>query len=352
MNMTLSVKTVESPKGLIKVFTLSNTKGTQVDVTNLGATITRFLTKDKKGQLRDIVLGYDPIEAYFKNTNTYFGATVGRSANRLAGARFTLNENQFQIPQNEGENNLHSGPNGYQIRLWDVASYQESDSAISFMLNSPDGDQGYPGNLAITVGFKLSEDNELLITYKGVSDKDTLFNVTNHSYFNLNGHESGSIEKHSLQLLADAFTPIVDSHSIPSGEIRPVDGSAFDFRKPKEIGKDISSKDQQLHFAGGYDHNWVLNTPSMEEPFAIAVGDTSGIKLEAYTTLPGVQFYSGNFLDGDMGKDHHHYQKRQGFCLETQYFPNAINIEGFASPLLKAGQEICTQTKYKVSIVS
>lgn len=348
--MTISVKTVESPKGLIKVFTLSNTKGTQLEVTNLGATITHFLTPDKNGQLRDIVLGYDPIEAYFNNTNTYFGATVGRSANRLDGARFTLENQEFQIPQNEGKNNLHSGPNGYQIRLWGVASYQETDSSITFTLNSPDGDQGYPGNLAITVTFELSDDNELLITYKGVSDKDTLFNLTNHSYFNLNGHDSGSVEEHSLQLFADHFTPMIDSHSITSGEIRPVEGSAFDFTSPKTIGQDIACDDQQLLYAGGYDHNWVLSNPSMEKPFAIATGNESGIKLEAYTTLPGVQFYSGNFLDGDTGKEQQNYQKRQGFCLETQYFPNAINIEAFESPILEAGQETFTQTKYKVSL--
>ncbi len=347
--MTISVNETFSDKGLIKVFTIENKLGSKVNITNLGATITNFWTKDKDGNLRDIVLGYEPVDSYFDNTDTYFGATVGRSANRLAKAQFTLNDKVYQIPQNEGANNLHSGPNGYQIRLWNVDQFNPEASSLTLILNSPDGDQGYPGNLAVSVNFELNDENELTITYKGISDQDTVFNLTNHSYFNLNGHDSGTIEKHKMQLFADAFTPMIDSHSITSGEIRPVDETPFDFRASKTIGQDINKDYDQLFFAGGYDHNWILNEPSMKAPFAISRDDQSGIKLEAFTTLPGVQFYTGNFLNGNAGKENTTYGKRNGFCLETQFFPNALNNANFASPIIKASEEIITQTKYKLS---
>lgn len=346
--MTISATETLSNQGTIKVFTLENSLGSKVTITNLGATITNFWTKDKDGKLRDIVLGYDPIDSYFENTDTYFGATVGRSANRLAKAQFTLNDKQYQIPQNEGANNLHSGPKGYQIRLWGVGQVNPETSCLTLTLNSPDGDQGYPGNLAVSVIFELTDENELVITYKGISDQDTVFNLTNHSYFNLNGHDSGSIENHQMQVLADAFTPMIDSHSITSGEIRPVDQTPFDFRTSKTIGQDINEDYDQLVYAGGYDHNWVLNEPSMDKPFAIAQGNQSGIKLEAFTTLPGVQFYTGNFLNGNAGKDGASYSKRNGFCLETQFFPNALNNDIFASPIIKANEEYISQTKYKI----
>lgn len=347
--MTITVEETFNKEGMIKHFTIENKLQTRVKIANLGATITHFIVRDKEGKDVDIVLGYNPVETYFDNTDTYFGATVGRSANRLANANFTLNDQEYKIPKNEGENNLHSGPTGYQIRLWNVASYSPEDQSLTFTLNSLDGDQGYPGNLAISVTFELTDANELIISYKGISDQDTLFNLTNHSYFNLNGHDQGTIENHLMELKADTFTPIIDSHSITSGEMREVTDTAFDFKQAKTIGKDIESSEEQLVFAGGYDHNWILTEPSMDTPFAVVKGDLSGIQLEAFTTLPGVQFYTGNFLDHNKGKDGKIYGKRNGFCLETQYFPNAINIDAFESPILRANQEVTTQTKYKVT---
>ncbi|WMB28746.1 galactose mutarotase [Streptococcus didelphis] len=275
---------------------------------------------------------------------------MGRSAGRLAGGRFSLHGKTYQLRQNQGENNLHSGPNGYQIRLFQLVPEETSETQLTLSLESPDGDQGYPGNLTFSVSFELNQTNELTITYKAISDQDTLFNVTNHSYFNLNGHESGSIEAHSLQLKAKTFTPLENEAAIPSGEIREVTGSAFDFQEAKPIGRDINAKEQQILYAGGYDHNWILTEPSLLKPFARAIGDQTGIQLEVFTDLPGVQVYTGNFIDNEKGKDGTIYGKRAGFCLETQFYPNAVNFPHFPSPIIKANQEVRHKTKYRLSL--
>ncbi|WP_242258667.1 aldose epimerase family protein [Streptococcus thoraltensis] len=346
----LQTQQVNTPNGTISKITLSNGNETSIVVSNLGATLLNFKTPDKNGKLQDIVLGFDTIEEYFRNTDTYFGATIGRIANRTETASFSLDGETFQIDKNEGKNNLHSGPNGYQIRIWEVESLDESSNQVTFKLDSSDGDQGYPGNLTLKITYRLTDDNQVTITYQALSDKNTPLSPTNHSYFNLNGHASGSIENHLLQLNASAFTPIKDSTSIPTGQIADVEGTPFDFRKPKTIGQDIDQPFDQLQFAGGYDHNLVLDNPNLQTAFATVIGDKSGIKLEAFTDLPGVQFYTGNFLNNHPGKAQASYGKRHGFCLETQFFPNAINVPNFPSPVLKANTPATYQTIYKVSI--
>lgn len=345
----IETKHFETEQGQLITVTLTNQRGTSVSVTSLGATLLNFKTKDSKGQLTDIVLGFDKVEDYFDNSNTYFGGTVGRVANRTENATFSLEGTAFQLPQNEGHNNLHSGPNGYQIRLWKVDSLDETDNLVRFSLDSPDGDQGYPGNLKLTVTYQLDHDNALKITYDALSDRDTPFSPTNHSYFNLNGHQATNIDKHLLCIKASHYTPLKDETSIPSGDIIKVAETPFDFTSPKTIGKDINDNCEQLELAHGYDHNFVIDSPSLDVPFATAVGDQSGITLEAFTNLPGVQFYTGNFLGGIVGKEQVSYPNRSGFCLETQHFPNAINTPDFPSPVLKANIPVTYQTIYKVS---
>lgn len=345
----IQIKTLKTTTGDIKKVTLSNAQETAITVTNLGASLLQFLTKDKHHHLQDIVLGFDDIEAYFDNRDSYLGATVGRVANRTEHASFTLNDQVFQIPNNEGNNNLHSGPDGYQIRIWDIKETDSKNNHVTFTLDSPDGDQGYPGHLSLDVTYHLTDDNQLIISYKATSDKATPFSPTNHSYFNLNGHQAGHIDNHLLQLNATAYTPLKDEHSIPSGEICTVKGTPFDFTKPKAIGRDINHHFDQLTIANGYDHNFVISEPSLKAPFARVVGDQSGIVLEVFTNLPGVQFYTGNFLNNIPGKNQTTYGKRQGFCLETQHFPNAINIPNFPSPVLEANTTTIYQTIYKVS---
>ncbi|WP_367783585.1 aldose epimerase family protein [Streptococcus pluranimalium] len=347
----LQTQKISTAQGSVTNITLSNRNQTSLIISSLGATLLSFKTQDKKGKLQDIVLGFEAIDDYFTNTDTYFGASVGRIANRTENARFSLNGETFQIAKNEGNNNLHSGPNGYQTRIWEVDCLDEVNNQVTFKLESPDGDQGYPGNLILHISYQLTEDSHLKITYQALADKDTPFSPTNHSYFNLNGHASGSIENHLLKLNASTYTPIRDSKSIPIGDIADVEGTPFDFKNPKTIGQDISQSFDQLELAGGYDHNFVLDHPSLQQPFATVIGDRTGIILEAFTDLPGVQFYSGNFLNNHPGKERALYGKRHGFCLETQFFPNAINTPHFPSPVLKANTPTTYQTIYKVGVM-
>lgn len=330
---------------------LSNKAQTYVDISSIGASITSIFFKDKTGQLIDVVLGYEEPEDYKTNTNTFFGATVGRNANRIEGAHFSINGTVHQLTANEGVNNLHSGPNGYQIRTWTVSEINEVNNKLILTLNSPDGDQGFPSQLEMTACFQLTESNQLIVRYSGISDAATIFNPTNHSYFNLNGHNSGSIEEHFLTIKASHFTPVKDSHSIPSGEVKEVKGTAFDFTSFKEVGQDINSTDEQLLFTGGYDHNWVLDDPSLSTISASLIGNKSKIRLDLATNLPGVQFYSGNFLDQEPGKNQATYPKRGGLCLETQYFPNAANTNNFLSPLMQANTLTEYVTIFKFSLV-
>lgn len=320
----------------------------QLTVTDLGAHLTKLLVKDRKGQYRDVVLGFDTVEAYANNTDTYFGAIVGRNCNRIAGARFVLENQTYQMPKNEGDNNLHSGPNGYQLRGWQLEEKDEKENKVIFSLLSSNGDQGFPGKLQLKLTYQLLDDT-VIIKYVGTSDATTIFNPTNHSYFNLNGHDSGDVLNHELQLQAAFYTPVKDAKSIPTGEILAVKGTPFDFTSAKKIGRDIQLKDQQLSFGRGYDHNFVV-TAEIGEPFAVVYGPLSGIEMTVTTDLPGVQFYSGNFLQGNLGKQGATYPKCGGFCLETQYFPNSINTPSFVSPVLEKNSTKITETTYHFSV--
>jgi len=329
------------------LYTIRNSNGMEISATNLGAVLVNAVVKAKTGELIDVVLGYDTASAYEKNSY-YFGATIGRNANRIENGRFTIEGLEYQVPQNERGNSLHSGPDGYGFRLWDVFDPDESANTVSFRMNSPDGDQGYPGNFTVTVSYSLTDENEIVIKYEGESDRATIANLTNHSYFNLNGHNSGSILDHTLRISASGYTPVKNPMSIPTGEVAPVENTPMDFRSAKRIGRDIEADFQQLKFGSGYDHNFALDNWNGElRKIAEAEGDQTGITMEVYTDLPGVQLYSGNFINKESGKAGATYERRGGFCLETQYFPNAVNEPAFASPVLAAGEKYHTTTIYK-----
>lgn len=329
------------------IYKLMNSSGAYMKVTDYGVTIVQVVVPDREGKLTDVVLGYDSLDGYMANDG-YFGATIGRSGNRTANAAFTINGIEYHMQANEGVNNLHSGPDGFDQVVWQVKEIAEDQNSITFGRISPDGEQGFPGNLNISIRIEFSEENELIIDYSGACDADTVLNLTNHSYFNLSGHGSGDNSGTELQIFADAITPVKDSASIPTGEIRPVEGTPMDFREPKPIGKEIDADYDQLQFAGGYDHNYVLNDyeKGVGRLAARAWAEDTGIAMDMITDLPGVQFYAGNFIQERTGKEGAVYSKRSGFCLETQYFPNAVNQPEFPSPVVKAGTLYETATIY------
>lgn len=325
----------------------------KMTVSDFGAELIRLAVRDRAGQFRDVVLGFNTFADYQGNDDTYFGAIVGRNCNRIGDAQFQLGGKLYTLDKNDGENNLHSGVHGYQIRLWDVepdadtgnSANSAAKNAITFVMHSPDGDQGYPGALDLKVTYTLLDDG-ISITYNGQADATTIINPTNHSYFNLNGHGSGDILSHTLQMNAAFYTPVKDAAAIPTGEILSVKDTPFDFTEAKEIGRDINSSHPQMVYGLGYDHNWAI-TSEADEPFATVFAKESGIEMKAYTDRPGVQFYSGNFMKEQVGKDGATYNYRTGLCLETQMFPNAINTKTFASPIISAGQNVTTQTQYR-----
>ncbi len=326
-----------------KLYTLTNDAGMSAGFTDYGATLVKLLVPDQDGKLRDVVLGYKDAAGYEAGTES-IGATVGRNANRIAGASFELNGRTYKLDANQNGNNLHSGFDVYNKRFWKVQEAQ--DGHITFLLHSPDKDQGYPGTLDMKLTCELTEENEIRFTYDAVPDQDTIINMTNHSYFNLNGHDSGDILSHKIVLDADAFT-MADEQSIPTGEIVDVAGTPMDFRKGRVIGAEIDAPYQALQFGKGYDHNWVLKNDGKFAKIAEAAGDASGIVMEVYTDLPGIQIYTGNFLDQEPGKDGAVYPYRAAVCFETQYFPDAVHHENFSGPVCKAGQAYHTVTAYR-----
>lgn len=326
------------------LYTFENKNGMVMEVTDFGATLFALLVPDKDGNLCDVVLGYDAPEGYEGPAGTFFGATVGRNANRISKGLFTLNGKTYQLAVNNGPNNLHSGLDFYSFRIWNVK--EMTDNSITFSLHSPDGDQGYPGALDIDVTYTLTDDNAVKIDYYGVPDQDTVINMTNHSYFNLDGHASGSILNHEVWIDADTFTR-ADEVSIPTGEYTPVEDTPMDFRTKKKVGRDITQEYEALIFGNGYDHNWVLNNDGKLAKVAELSSDVSGIKMEVYTDLPGVQIYTANFVEHEVGKQGVVYEKHQGICFETQYFPDAVNHENFPSPICKQGEVYQTTTIYK-----
>ncbi|MFC1736423.1 aldose epimerase family protein [Candidatus Hydrogenedentota bacterium] len=336
---------------LADLYTLTNDNGMTAEITNYGGIVVSLTVPDRNGKPADVALGFDTLEEYIKD-NPYFGCIVGRYANRIARGKFTLNGVEYALAVNNGENHLHGGINGFDKVIW-KAKEVRSDAGVGLELSylSKDGEEGYPGNLSATVLYTLTNKNELKIDYSATTDKDTVINLTNHSYFNLAGAGSGDILGHELMINADKFTP-GDKGLIPTGEITSVKGTPLDFTASTTIGARIENDYKQLALSGGYDHNFVLN--NSDEPLALAARvcePTTGRVMEVFTTEPGLQFYTGNFLQGEIkGKDGKIYKKRHGFCLETQHFPDSPNKPEFPSPVLKAGEKYRTTTIYRFSV--
>lgn len=329
------------------LYTLTNNKGVQLKITNYGGIITSFVTPTKTGASSSIVLGFDQLSAY-RDTGylahcPYFGATIGRYGNRIANGKFTLDGKAYTLATNNGKNSLHGGLKGFDKVVWDAAPLDNTTPSLTLNYLSKDGEEGYPGNLKVSVKFTLSDDDELTIEYNAETDKATPINLTNHSYWNLTGDAKNTILDHSLMIDADKYTP-VDTTLIPTGELKPVKGTPFDFTSPHTVGERINS------VPGGYDHNFVLNHKMGSMDKVAEVTDaTSGRKLEVYTTEPGIQFYSGNFLDGTLKTSYGTpIQKHAALCLETQHFPDSPNQTAFPSTTLKPGEKYHTTTKYKV----
>lgn len=346
------------PFGTIKndeqatLYIMTNKSGCKVSVCDFGATIVSIKVPDRMGNFADIVLGYDDVESYKTRAN-YFGATVGRCCNRIGKAEFTLNGKTYKLAKNDGNNHLHGGLNGFEsVNFETLIRKNDGGQYLSFHHLSPDGDQNYPGNLDVTVTFTLTDDNELIIHYTAVSDADTVCNLTNHSYFNLSGHDSGDILSQMVKIYADNFTPS-DSESIPTGEIKSVENTPMDFRDFHKVGERIDADFEQLRNAGGYDHNWVLNKGGERlHPCAEMYDEKSGRHITFLTTAPCTQFYTGNYVSPDQpkGKGGTAYPRRGGMCMETQYAPDAINKPNFTSTILKEGKTFDETTVIKFDI--
>jgi aldose 1-epimerase len=322
----------------------------EIRATNYGGIVVSLRVPDKKGHLDDIALGFDDLKGYLANT-PYFGALIGRYGNRIANGKFTLDGKEYVLARNNGPNSIHGGQKGFDKAVWQAESFQNAQGVgIILTYTSKDGEEGYPGNLKTKVTYTLTDKNEWIIDYEAVTDKATPVNLTEHTYFNLRGEGKGDVLGHILQLHASRFTP-VDQNLIPTGELRPVKSTPMDFTEPTPIGSRIDADYEQLRLGHGYDHNFVLDKEGSEPVLAARVKEpTSGRVLEVYTTEPGLQFYSGNFLDGTItGKQGHSYKKRYGFCLETQHFPDAPNHPDFPTTILRPGQKYHSRTIYKLS---
>ena len=332
----------------IEIFTLTNAAGVEVKAITYGGIITSWRVPDRNGQIADIVLGYDDPAGYLKNNSPYLGAIIGRYGNRIGKAQFVLDGRTYALAANNGVNHLHGGRIGFDKVLWDGQAVRGGGGVgVAFSRTSVDGEEGYPGNLKVRVTYTLTDKNELVVAYEATTDKPTVVNLTQHTYFNLAGQGSGDILGHELRINADRFTP-VDAGLIPTGELAPVDKTPLDFRKPTMIGLRIGSDHPQMQYGGGYDHNWVLARSGPGLSLAAEVYESrSGRTLQVRTTEPGLQFYSGNFLDGTItGKDGRVYLRRYGFCLETQHFPDSPNKPTFPSTTLRPGATYRSRTVF------
>lgn len=337
----------------IKLYKLKNKNGVEVHITNFGAIITSIVVPDRDGKLGDIALGYNDVSGYINAVDKpYFGAIVGRYGNRIALGKFTIDGEEYKLATNNGPNALHGGVIGFDKVVWDAETkVGASGQQVILKYLAKDREEGYPGNLQVQVTYTLDDKNQLLVDYHATTDKATPVNLTQHTYFNLKGEGNGDILGHELTLHASHYTPVNET-LIPTGEIAPVAGTPFDFRKAKPIGRDIGQENEQLRFGGGFDHNWVLyeSTQSPLRPAAEVYEPTTGRVLTITTTEPGIQFYCGNFLDGRLkGKSGQPYVHRGGFCLETQHFPDSPNQPKFPSTILKPGQTYQTQTVFRFS---
>lgn len=353
-NTAMKLEIVKAPfgqtaDGAADMYTLTNENGVTINITNYGGTIISILAPDKDGTFGDVILGYDSLSSYVA-ASPYFGSIVGRYGNRIAKGKFTLDGKSYSLVKNNGANHLHGGTKGFDKVMWNAQPMQENDRVgLELTYQSKDMEEGYPGNLSVKVIYTLDNNNDLKIDYTATTDKKTVCNLTNHTYFNLAG--SGTILDHQLMIDADAFTP-VDSTLIPTGELRPVAGTPFDFKTATAIGARIEQADEQLKFGNGYDHNFVLNNSNGNlRKVATLYEPTSGRLVEVSTTEPGLQFYSGNFLDGsNVGKRNKPYAFRTGMCLETQHFPDSPNQPKFPSVVLEPGKTYATQTVYRFTV--
>lgn len=341
-------KTAEGTE--VSLYTLKNSKGMEAAITNYGGIVVSLKTPDKNGQFADIVLGFDSLDGYLKE-HPYFGAIIGRYGNRIGGAKFAIAGKEYKLAANNGPNSLHGGIKGFDKKVW-AAQVDDATNSLILRYSSPDMEEGYPGKLDVQVTYTLTEANELRINYKATTDKETVVNLTNHSYFNLAGQGNGDILNHSIQIMSEKTTP-VDATLIPTGELKDVAGTPFDFTAPHKIGERINdTSDEQIKFGGGYDHNFVVDGQAGSlRPAARVTEPTSGRAMEVLTTEPGVQFYTGNFLDGTLtGKGGKVYQKRFGLCLETQHFPDSPNKPQFPTTTVKPGQTYLSTTVYRFSV--
>ncbi len=329
----------------VELFLLRNDNGMEVALSNYGAAIVSIRVPDKNGKIEDVTLSYDSLSD-LRAGKSYFGCIVGRFANRIGGAQFTLDGVTYNVPKNDGNNALHGGVNSIDKQVWKA---RKMNDAIRFTIDIPDGENGYPGTMKVTVVYSLKADNSLVIDYTATTDQPTVVNLTNHVYFNLSGDPSRTILNHEVAIRSSQFTP-VESTLIPTGELKAVKGTPFDFSASKPIGRDINMDDQQLVFGKGYDHNFVLDKRNPSEAAVVVVEPVSGRKMEVFTTQPGVQFYTGNFLNGTEKGRGVSYAYRTGFCLETQQFPDAPNKSQFPSPVLRPGEKWVGQTIYRFSI--
>lgn len=335
----------------VKLFTLTNGSGAEVRAISYGAILVSIKLPDRNGRFGDVVIGHDSLDGYLTRSR-FFGALVGRYGNRIGGAQFTLDGTRYVLARNNGANHLHGGVKGFDKVVWQGSVNKDSRGpSVSFTRTSPDGEEGYPGALAVRVTYTLTDKNELILDYHATTDKPTIVNLTNHSYFNLSGEGSGDILGHRVMIDADAFTP-ADAGQIPTGELAAVAGTPFDFRRETPIGLRIDADHEQLRVGSGYDHNFVLSKPGPGLQHAVRVVDpASGRTMDVSTTEPGVQFYTGNKLDGSYnGKSGHVYGKRSALCLETQHFPDSPNKPAFPSTVLRPGQEYRSTTVYAFGV--
>ena len=329
----------------VKLYTLENQNKMQLKVMNIGATMVSLLVKDKTGKIRDVILGYDNAIEYQKQTNC-FGATIGRNANRVAVAKCNIDGQAYHLEKNDNSNNLHCGSNGFHNVIWDAEVEENRNDTITFTYYSKDMEQGFPGNMTAKVTYTLTNNDELKIDYFGETDKTTVANFTNHAYYNLGGHDFGSIGGHKLRILAKQYTPFSSAEAIPTGKFEKVAGTPLDFWKEKTMAVDKNQNFIQLKYGNGYNHNYVLDTiPGNMKLAAQAFCEESGIAMDLYTDTVGIQFYDSSYMEKHLGKGGVVYDSRHGFCLEPQFHPNAVNEENFASPILKPGEIYQAHTK-------